>query len=208
MRKHKLITIGVLLFSLLLSGCNSETDPELDRLIESLPAVQINDGKISYDPVSEEEADTPYSSVTGNIVSFSSKDITVKYDGKEYKFTVDGDTKIFGGEIKASEAVTVTYEGDLSDKKLTAKIITVLSENGEAETDSSEEAVGTAEPEAAQTTAADETTVQTETVPPEATSAMSETAPPEAAADTAEATAADQAEATQTQETIPEATIN
>lgn len=209
MKKRKLITIGVLLLSLLLSGCNSETDPELDKLIEGLPAAQINDGKINFSPVSEEENTTPYSSVTGNVVSSSSKEITVKYDGKDYKFTVDGDTKIFGGEITVSEAVTVTYEGDLSDKKVTAKIITVLSENGEAETVSTEEAVSTAEPEAAETTAADETTAQAETAPPETASAISETTISEAAADTAEATtAAEQTEATSTQETIPESTIN
>lgn len=181
MKKHIIITMSVVLLPLLLSGCNSETDSELDELIKNLPAAQISDGKINFDPVSEIENNTPYSSVTVNVVSVSSKEITVNCDGKEYKFTIDGNTKIFGGEIKESTAVTITYAGDLSDKKLTAEIITVLfgeSEDNSSETPPAETAqppatveLSTAEQEiiesaAEEITSAPETTADDETEAP------------------------------------------
>lgn len=151
MKKHKIIITGIALLSLLLSGCNPETDSELDELINGLPAAQISDGKINYDPVTETENINPYSSVTGNVVSASSKAVTVNCGGKEYKFAVNKDTKIFGGEIKETAAVTITYSGDLSDKKLTAEIITVL--NGESENSSSEALSSAADTESAETAA-------------------------------------------------------
>lgn len=190
MKKCRLLTVGVLLLSLLLSGCNSETDPELEEIIGNLPAAQVSDGKISFDPpVSEEENNTQYSSLTGNIVSASAKEITVKYNDSEYKFTIDGDTKIYGGEIKALNSVTITYEGELSNNKKIAGIITVLTENGSYDTDiTSEEPPVTAvseavtepiETSATQTTAAEEipeeTSTEAVTVQSETTSAAEET---------------------------------
>lgn len=208
MKKHKLITIGVLLLSLLLCGCNSETDrkthSELDELIKSLPAARINDGKINFSPVSEEENNNiPYSSITGKLTAASSKEITVNCSGKEYKFTVDGNTKIFGGEIKVTESVTVTYEGDLSDKKTVAEIITVLSQNEETEEISSQEPITAAETDADDTTANEATAGESAT--PE-TAAATEASPDETAAP--ETTVTGEAEASAAQETTSEATTN
>lgn len=181
MKNNRLLTVGVLLLSLLLSGCNSETDPELEDIIGNLPAAQISDGKINFDPpVSDEEDNTQYSSLTGIIVSASSKEITVKCNSIEYKFTIDGNTRIFGGEIEVSEAVTVTYEGDLSEKKTIAEIITVLSkdvsDNSVSDIFSEESPVTVdteAETEPAETSA-EETTADTETAA-EAVTVQSET---------------------------------
>lgn len=181
MKNNILLTVGVLLLSLLLSGCNSETDPELEDIIGNLPAAQISDGKINFDPpVSDEENNTQYSSLTGIIVSASSKEITVKCNNIEYKFTIDGNTRIFGGEIEVSKAVTVTYEGDLSEKKTIAGIITVLSKDDSdnpASDISSEEPPVTADTEAETEpaeTSTEETTADTETAA-EAAAVQSET---------------------------------
>ena len=197
MKKCRLLTLGILLMSLLLSGCNSETDSELEEIIGNLPAAQVSDGKISFDPpVSEEENNTQYSSLTGNIVSASAKEITVKHSDSEYIFTIDADTKIFGGEIEVSKTVTVTYEGDLSDKKTAAKIVTVLTEDNSdnaASNISSEEPPTTVDTEAetepietsaAETTSDLETTTVTSetsdtTVEETTVSVESETLPPE-----------------------------
>lgn len=182
MKNNILLTVGVLLLSLLLSGCNSETDPELENIIGNLPAAQISDGKINFDPpVSDEENNTQYSSLTGIILSASSKEITVKCNNIEYKFTIDGNTKIFGGELEVSKAVTVTYEGELSEKKTIAGIITVLSKDDSdnpASDTSSEEPPVTADTEAEtepaeasaeETAAVTETAAETATVQSETT---------------------------------------
>lgn len=174
MKKYGIIAAAVLLLPMLFSGCNSETDSELDKLIENLPAAQISDGKINFDPPASESESTAYSSVTGNVISVSSKEITVKYNDKEYKFTIDGDTKIYGGEIQALKAVTITYEGELSENKIIAGIITILTEDGSDDTEivTSEEPPVTANTEAetepiettvSETTTASETTTVSET---------------------------------------------
>lgn len=175
MKKYGIIAAAVLLLPMLFLGCNSKTDSELDELIGNLPAAQISDGKINFDPpASESENGTAYSSVTGNVISVSSKEITVKYNDKEYKFTIDGDTKIYGGEIQALKAVTITYEGELSENKIIAGIITILTEDGSDDTEivTSEEPPVTANTEAetepiettvSETTTASETTTVSET---------------------------------------------
>lgn len=170
--------------SFLLSGCNSsKADPELEALIGGLPAAQVSDGKLSYTPpVSEEEDNTQYSSLTGKIISVSAKEITVKCNDKEYIFTVDNATKIFGGKTEVSIDVTVTYDGDLSEKKTAALIVTVLNgsdlDNTSAASEEppvttiAETTAESAETAAKQTTAAEETTAETVT---ETAAAQSET---------------------------------
>lgn len=204
MKKNGILTAAVLLLSMLLSGCNSETDSELEELIGSLPAAQISDGKINFDPpASEGENGTAYSSVTGNVVSVSSKEITVKYNDKEYKFSISGDTKIYGGEIQALKAVTITYEGELSEDKIIAGIITILAEDNSENTElvTAEEPPDTADTEAVtesiESSASEATALETTATAAEAsTEASTEalTVQPEetSSAETEETSAADE----------------
>lgn len=127
MKKNRLTACAFILL-LLLSGCGAKTSSELDKIIESLPAAQIVDGKVNYETsTGAEVSSVPHFSLTGKITSASSKEITIMSDNKEYKFKIDAFTKIFGGKIEQSAEATVTYAGALSDKDLTAVIITMLS---------------------------------------------------------------------------------
>ena len=143
MQKYKIIAIGTALL-LLLSGCGegkSKSDEETDKTSKEPPARKIVEAKTEYssDYTSASDLDTtfdeavPFLSVIGNVVSISTKDITVEFGGKEYTFTINDETKTYGGKVGISDVVTVTYKVPDYNQDSTAKIITVLSEDGTAD---------------------------------------------------------------------------
>lgn len=181
MQKHNIIAIGAVLLLTAASGCSgSQSDSELEELIGSLPAVQISDGEIIFDPSSgaeNTEEGFSYLSISGKVISVSKKSITIEADKKEFKFAVTADTKTLGGKINVSEAVTITYEGEYGEGT-SALIITVLS--GDIDCNGSDTAVISETINAAVETA----------VPAEATEAETAESTAEATTDAAEITTA------------------
>ncbi|MCM1055151.1 MAG: hypothetical protein NC394_06485 [Bacteroides sp.] len=137
MKKNILAFTAAFSLAVLFSGCNnSEEGPsELDKLLEQLQTTHLT-SDVPEDAESDESAaeGTTYRSVTGVLVSFTEKEITVKAEDKEQSFIISGDTQILGGALPSADAVTVTYdEDDENEKGPTALIITVLNAGEDAE---------------------------------------------------------------------------
>lgn len=141
MKKSILLFTAVFSAAVIFSGCNQteEAPSELDKLLEQVRTTHLtSDTPAGEDGVETSSEDVTYRSVTGILVSFSEKNITVKADNEEHKFLIDGSTQILGGELSSAEAVTVTYGGDDGEKDIAAKVITVLNTSGTDEESSTE----------------------------------------------------------------------
>lgn len=141
MKKSILLFTAVFSAAVIFSGCNQteEAPSELDKLLEQVRTTHLtSDTPAGEDGVETSSEDVTYKSVTGILVSFSEKNITVKADNEEHKFLIDGSTQILGGELSSAEAVTVTYGGDDGEKDITAEVITVLDTNGAGEESAAE----------------------------------------------------------------------
>lgn len=142
MKKSSLLFTAVFSAAVIFSGCNQteEAPSELDKLLEQVQTTHLtSDTPAGENGAETSSEDVTYRSVTGILVAFSEKNITVKADSEEHKFLLDGSTRILGGELSSAEAVTVTYSGgDDGEKDITAEVITVLDTNGAGEESAAE----------------------------------------------------------------------